>query len=40
VNRREQIVRFGEAALVAAEPGQVCGSAQFERSGFLTLRDL
>ena len=28
---RKQIARFGEAALIAAEPGQVCGSAQFRR---------
>src|ERR1700737_465975 len=39
VDRREQVAGFGAAALVAAEPGEARGGAQFPELGFLLLGD-
>src|SRR6516165_6903583 len=39
VNRREEGARFGAAALVAAEPGEAHGGAQFPELGLLLHRD-
>jgi hypothetical protein len=39
VDRREEAAGFGAAALVAAEPGEACGGAQFPELGLLFLGD-
>ena len=39
VDRREEIAGFGAAALVAAEPGEAHGGAQFPELGLLLLGD-
>jgi len=39
INRREKVACFGAAALVAAEPGEAHGGAQFPELGLLLLRN-
>jgi hypothetical protein len=39
VDRREKVAGFGVAALVAAQPGEACGGAQFPELGPLLLGD-
>ncbi len=39
VDRREDVAGFGAAALVAAEPGEARGGAQFPELGLLLLGD-
>jgi hypothetical protein len=39
VCRREEVAGLGAAAQIAPQQSQVCGNAQFERSGLFALRD-
>src|SRR5262249_53569739 len=39
VDGREQVACLALATLLAEEPGEACAGTQFERSGFLALRD-
>jgi hypothetical protein len=40
IDRREEVSGFGGAALVATEPGEARGSAQFPELGLLLLGDV